>query len=115
MVTYKVIGFNSPDYFGSDVVVRLTETDSEATFQNFLQDAFISFQNHVADSLDGEAWEENTDEYGHNLDEIGYEESLEKFRDNCYVEYVKNVPESELDEFSKKYAYTTDDGEEIEW
>lgn len=115
MATYKVIGFDSPDYMGYDVVVRLTETDNDATLQDFIEKALTNYKNYVAYWMDGEAWQANTDEYGNLIDEIGYEEFLEEIRDNCYVDYVKDLPESEITPFIAENAYSTDEGEEVEW
>ena len=41
------VSFNSSEVFGYSVIVALTETDSEATFQRFLEDAYCSFQDYV--------------------------------------------------------------------
>lgn len=111
MNTYKYVSFNTPDYLGTYFYVKLTETDSEATFQNFLENAFTSFQNYVADRMDSDAYYEHADECGHMVDEIGYEEALEGYRDRCYVEEIRDVSEDEVSEA----PYTTDDGEYIEF
>lgn len=113
MNTYKYISFNTPDYFSTYFYVKLTETDSEATFQNFLEDAFTSFQNYVADCMEGEAYDEYADEYGQLVDEIGYEEALDEYRNRCYVERICDVSENEVP--PTEIPYTTDDGEHIEF
>lgn len=113
MNTYKYVSFNTPDYLGTSFYVELTETDSEATFQHFLEDAFTSFQNYVADCMDSDAYYEHADEYGHMVDEIGYEEALEGYRDRCYVEEIRDVSENEAP--PTEIPYTTDDGEHIEF
>lgn len=111
MNTYKYVSFNTPDYLGTSFYVELTETDSETTFQHFLEDAFTSFQNYVADCMEVEAYDEHADEYGQLIDEIGYKEALDEYRNRCYVERIRDVSEDEVPEA----PYTTDDGEYIEF
>ena len=96
MNRYFKIGFSSPYWVSVFTFIELTETDSEATLQRAVEDAFTSYQNYVAEVCDSEAYSENVNDYG-KLDELGYEESLENYRDSCRVDCYYEVSESEVD------------------
>lgn len=112
MNTYKYVCFGSYNFVGTYFYVKLTETDSEATFQSFLEDAFTNFQNYVANCLESDIFEEYSDEYGNMVDESGYEEALEIIRENCYVSEIRDV-ENEIP--PEDLTCTTDEGCTIEF
>lgn len=112
MNTYKYVCFGSYDFVGTYFYVKLTETDSEATFQSFLEDAFTNFQDYIANCLNEDTFKEYADEYGNMVDEVGYEEALERIRENCYISEIRDV-ENEIP--PEDLTCTTDEGCTIEF
>ena len=109
MNTYKCVSFNTPCYFNTHFYVELTETDSEATFQNFLEDALTSFENYVVDGIIDDVCDEN----GENGELVLDWEDFDRIRENCYIEDIHEVSKNEIP--PTESIYTTDDGEHIEF
>lgn len=103
------VSFNSSEVFGYSVIVALTETDSEATFQHFLEDAYCSFQDYVVNWALTNLFSSLND----TADDDEIEERLEKIREECYLESVEEIRDTKP--FTNCEIYTTDDGFNIDW
>ena len=109
MNTYKCVSFNTPCYFNTHFYVELTETDSETTFQNFLEDALTSFENYVVDGIIDDVCDEN----GENGELVLDWEDFDRIRENCYIEDIHEVSRNEIP--PTETIYTSNDGEHIKF
>ena len=111
MNKYYRIVFGSSYKVSQEIFVMTTETDSEATLQNFIQDAFSSYQEDAIRVNKTSFFGEPTEYDDLNSEEC--EELDEEIRNNCYVVSIEEVNKNaceDVDEF-----LTTDDASLIEW
>lgn len=108
-IEFKRVLFESPYYGGTEVIVGLTETDSEGTFQNFLENAFTAFQQFIVDRCEGEIIADIADENG-DYSESDYVKAVEKYEENCYISSISDIPENEA-----LWCVGTDDYGAIDW
>ena len=108
-MNYKRVLFESPDYLGTEVIVRLTETDSEETFQNFLRNALTSFQAFVAEQVEDEYSECYIQDDG-EINVEAYKQVIQSIIDNCCISSISDISEEE-----GLWSITTDDYYEIDW
>ena len=91
MNKYYRIVFRSAYAVSQEIFVMTTETDSVATLQNFVQDAFSSYQENAVRVNRTSSFGEPTEYDDLTPDEC--EELDEEIRNSCYVAFIKQVDE----------------------
>ena len=112
MNKYYQVVFSSSEWVSCELFIELTKTDSESTLQRAIEDAFTSYENHVAEIHDEDSYRENLNEYG-EINTEGYENSIDEYRNSCRVEFIRPVSEADVD--LSNTLLTEDINDLLEW